>query len=459
MKKTIYSLVVFCTLIAGCSGSSESIPNSDFSFSDLRLNLESINQVGVYRKTSLPLGRKQSSVVTNTQNDSYLVGYNTQGEATPLIYLNGENQEVEVPLKVFSFEVIGDFAYIIYYDSQIINDLNHAAYERYKTSIGETTFEKVLKQLGPHVKGEVWFITLHIPSGKLFNLSEAFMLDSKIGNNGNFLHFSPHEKKLTYFVKRFYENNSVCKGDLVFDEENINLSKTETCTNLDIKPIFADDMGYFVYSFNGKMYYASSDFTIVGELTEYLGLAVYEQNKFIKSVGDDIVLLSPLKNAFVVFNSSFELKSLNTLQNFVQISPLINIDTRWLYQVDAKDYLAYFSGNMFWVVDFENFIANEIYLDNSSNLPTYYVVFEDRAYVISGNIFVWESETSFLKIEENIYEIELSFTNLYTSGYLNYYQFQGLTKIKKSLNLQSGRVYLENEEKPIITVTQVQPIN
>jgi hypothetical protein len=250
MKKSIYLLAILGTLIAGCSGSnnsgslSENIPNADFSFSDLKFNLNGINRIGVSKNVNNPLGRKQSSVPNQTQeNESYLVGYNDNGGTIPLIYLNEGNQEVEVPLNVFSFEVIGDFAYIIYYDSQIIVDLNYSVYERYKTSLGETKFEMVLKQMGPYVKGEVWFITLHIPSGKLFNLSEAFMLDSQIGNDGKFLHFSPHEKKLTYFVKRYYENNSVCKGDLVFDEENINLSKTETCTSLDINPIFADDKG------------------------------------------------------------------------------------------------------------------------------------------------------------------------------------------------------------------------
>jgi exo-beta-1,3-glucanase (GH17 family) len=85
MKKSLYVFAALATIIAGCSGGynsgsvSENLPNADFSFSDLRLNLSSINQVGVYKNPSRPLGRKQSSVVNSTtQTDSYLVGYNAQ---------------------------------------------------------------------------------------------------------------------------------------------------------------------------------------------------------------------------------------------------------------------------------------------------------------------------------------------------------------------------------------------
>jgi hypothetical protein len=69
------------------------------------------------------------------------------------------------------------------------------------------------------------------------------------------------------------------------------------------------------------------------------------------------------------------------------------------------------------------------------------------------------NDNTFLTLEQNTNLITNSFASILKTGYVEYTQAQGLTQIKKSLNLQTGEIYLESESRPTITVTQVQPIN
>lgn len=485
MKKSVYLLVVLGMLMAGCTGSnnsgslSQNVPNADFSFSDLRLNLSSIKEVGVYRKkTSSVMGRKQTSVISSTtQNDSYLVGFNAQGEEVPLVYLNSQNQEVTVPFSVFSLEVIGDFSYIVYYNSLVSTGLSslESTFFEYGfsngtgKSLGMTTFELLLKTYGPHTEGNPGahaFIISHNASGKLFNAVEALSLNYFDDGNMQFTVdlklFTPLTEKIIYFVKR----TNTCKGELVFNETNKTLTKTEICTQLDINPIFVHNTGYFVYTLNDKIYHASPDFSITGDLTTnyFTGVVLSSKNTIFKSIGDSIVLLKPNTNTpsiFVVFDGEFNVveEKAESLERGYLL-----VHSNWLTNINGYDYFEQ-SDNYFIYVNFETFEFGAVQLNSQFDpLQQFssrykYLVFDNNLYVIGTKIQSLTTENTFETLEDNVFEVKNDFIKILNEGYVEYSQISGLTQINKYLNLQTGEIYLESESRPTITVTQVQPIN
>jgi hypothetical protein len=491
MKKTMYLLAVIATLIAGCSGGSsssnsgsvsENLPNADFSFSDLRLNLSSINQVGVYKNPSGALGRKQSSVIhSTTQNDSYLVGYNAQGEAVPLVYLNSQNEPVQVPFNVFSFEVIGDFSYIVYYNSSDLFDalgvLESTLYYEYGPlgngykHLGMTQFEILLKSFAYNFdgyKGLFAYIITHNNSGKLFDALNA--LDVKTYDDGNSVfqydlqHLALTEDKIIYFKKTNPRTNT-CKGELLFDELNDTLTKTEVCTSIDFKPIYAHKTGYFVYTLNDKIFYSSPDFLVTGDLTSYFESSIPEYNTLFKSVGETIVMLSGKStSSFVLFNGDFSIIEEKT-EVLSGGGNLIN--SIWLLNKDGYDY--FILSGFFSLILYVNFDTLDFdYIFSSLNdFPTLnqlsnqyrYVVYEGNMYQLGTFIRVLSVDKTLTNIDNNVLTVSDDFVLMSRTGYLTYTQAQGLAQINKSLNLLTGEIYLQSESPPTITITQIQPIN
>ncbi len=489
MKKSIYLLVILGTLIAGCStgagsisnnsGSvSENNTNTDFSFLDLRLNLNGINRIGVSKNVNNPLGRKQSSVPNQTQeNESYLVGYNDNGDEIPLDYLDSDNVEVEVPYSVFSLEVIGDFSYIVYYNSNIttgLSSLESTLYYDYGPwgawsgkSLGMTNFEILLKTFGPHTEGNPGahaFIISHNESGKLFDavvaLSMGYFDDGNMQLSVDLQLLTLFDDKIVYFKNSFPETDT-CRGELVFDASSNTLTKTEVCTPLYIKPIFTHYNGYFVYTFNNEVSFASPDFSITGDLTKYFTSTAIQRNTVFKSVGENIVMITNLMpSSFVVFNSNFEVLEEKTdeLERGYYL-----VEVYWLFNKNGFDYFN--SNSIIHYVNFETFEYGIV--DFNDQFPplnqfsqTYkYLVFDNNLYQIGSKIQTLGINNVFITLESNVFEIKGDFTKILTDGYVQYSQVSGLSQINKYLNLQTGEIYLESESRPTITVTQVQLIN
>ena len=488
-KKSIYLLAIVGTLIGTLTAGWVIFTNlnNDFSFEGLSLNLNSINQVGVYKNSSSPLGRRASSggsALSANQNESYLVGYNNEGEQTPLIYLNDENQEVRVPYSVFSFEVVGDFSYIVYYNSQdefalssleshITESLMYNSFA--SRSLGSTQFEVLLKQNGSGpIKGIQAYIILHNPSGKLFDARSVFSLELYQEGDVNYAGghvklLTPFKNKLIYFAERRNRNTKeyeICKGELVFNSVEVNLTRTEVCSSLSIKPIFVHETGYFAYTFNNGVFFASPDFSITGDLTPYFLSAIPERNMVFKSVGENIVMISGESvSNFVVFDGNFSLieEKNEVLEGGNNLS-----GSTWLFNKNGYDYFSISSADasILYYVNFQTYNYRRLVeaATDFPNLPQYYsgykyIVYETNLYQLGENIRVLEDDNSFSILEQNVYTITNETSVMIRTGYVEYTQTQGLTQIKKSLNLQTGEIYLESESRPTITVSQVQPIN
>jgi hypothetical protein len=402
--------------------------------------------------------------------------------------LNSQNLEVTVPFSVFSVEVVGDFSYIVYYNSRIenasyplVNSItgSFGYFTSEKRSIGITKFETLLKAFGPYTEGMPGmhaFTILHNASGKLFNAVEALTLNFFDDGNMQFTvglqSLSLFQDKIVYF-KNSSPSTNTCKGELVYDELSANLTKTETCTPLDIVPIFTHSNGYFVYLFNNKMTYASPDFTVTGDLTKYFGGSIYQTNVRFKSVGNNVVLITnQFPSVFVVFDENFQVieEKTDELERGYYLS-----EASWLFNKDGFDYFNSYS-TLFYV-NFETFEYGFIdFNEQFPPLPFFspkylFIVFEGNLYQIATKIQVLETYNTFVSLERDVFMLQgvfgnnsidgsnIGFNKILNEGYIEYSQTQGLAQINKSLNLQTGEIFLESESRPTITVTQVQPIN
>ena len=474
-KKSIYLIVgiistIIVTLTAGWVIFSSL--NADFSFEGLSLNLNSISQIGVYKNSATPLGRKRANGGSSgvNQNESYLVGYNNAGEQTPLIYLNDENQEVRVPYSVFSFEVVGDFSYIVYYNSQaegVLSGLENDITRSWELRpLGSTQFEILLKKNSGSwdaIKGTQAYIILHNESGKLFDAVKTMGLEPyesaySAKTSVGLRLFTPLKNRIFYFAER----GNVCKGELEFNEFDNTLTKIEVCSPLNIMPIFVHESGYFVYTFDNKVSFASPDFSITGDLTSYFLSGIPERNTVFKSVGENIIMISGNTfKKFVVFDGNFLLiEEKNEIFEFGNFSGF----PTWLFNKDGFDYFTNYS--IIYYINFENFIFGSLIDEESefSKLPQFffrfvYIVFEGNLYEIGRNIRQLNEDKTFSVLEQNITYVLNDIPSMIKTGYVEYTQTQGLTQINKSLNLQTGEIYLQSESRPTITVTQVQPIN
>jgi hypothetical protein len=470
MKKNIYLLAILGTLIASCStgagsisnnsgSDSENNTNTDFSFLDLRLNLNGINRIGVSKNVNNPLGRKQSSVPNQTQeNESYLVGYNAQGDTVPLLYSNSQNEQVQMPFSVLSLEVVGDFSYIVYYDSQAGNTkqylestLSHNSEYR---QLGGTKFEVLLKSTGYSIHQA--YIIMHNKTGKLFDALDTINLKDSLVDSQLARHlqlFTPFYDKIIYFTR----SNNTCKGELRFNEADNTLTKTEVCTSLEITPIFVHENGNFVYTFDSKTSYASADFSVTNDLSSYFDYPI-ARNMVFKSVGQNIVMLSDKSpSKFLVFDGNFSLKE----EVSFQVELLVGLDSfTWRFNKGGFDYFSLINGgkSYIYIVDFENLTIEIVVEEITFNLHRF-IDFENKIFQIGTSLRVLNENLTYSTLEEGVYEVTNEIWEIVSSGYVEYTQTQGLTQINKSLNLQTGEIFLESESRPTITVTQVQPIN
>jgi hypothetical protein len=87
------------------------------------------------------------------------------------------------------------------------------------------------------------------------------------------------------------------------------------------------------------------------------------------------------------------------------------------------------------------------------------IIFDNNLFTLATSIQTLSDASVFVTIENEIYQIKNSIENILKTGYVEYSKAIGLTQTNKSLNLQTGEIYLESESRPTITVTQVQPIN
>jgi hypothetical protein len=470
MNKNTYYLAILGMLIAGCGSNNQTTNN--FSFEGLSLNLNSTNQVGVYKKATPLLERRMSSGGSNVnQNESYLVGYNNEGEVIPLIYTNDANEEVIVPYSVFSFEVVGDFSYIVYYNPSQQSNLESLEYTistvygpgNRKSSmkpLGVSTFELLLRGFGHEsLHGKYAFIVAHNESGKLFDAVNLLSLGYWGNDDLDLVYLSLlaiFEDRINYFVRK----GDTCGGELVFDKSNLVFNKTEVCTKLDIEPIFSHSSGYFLYTFNNNTYYSSPDFTITGLFTH--NPEKLTKNVQFKSVNQSVVMLSSLNNKFFILGDNFEFIDEHPIQPSDSVVDFLS-NSYWLFNKDGVDYFE--SDENVYSINFQSMETKVLAFEGVLNPLEQYdgrfknIVFDNNLFTLATSIQTLSDASGFVTIENEIYQIKNSIENILKTGYVEYSKAIGLTQTNKSLNLQTGEIYLESESRPTITVTQVQPIN
>jgi len=140
-------------------------------------------------------------------------------------------------------------------------------------------------------------------------------------------------------------------------------------------------------------------------------------------------------------------------------------ESTWKHRYDNYDYFQTYS-DLFYV----NFITGDFDSINFSSISNplidefgsfhKHIIFEQKIYLVASTIAIIDYTTkNYVILETGIYEVLNDVAKILSTGYLEYSISSGLTRIKKYLNLQTGLVYLESEQKPIINITQINPIN
>jgi hypothetical protein len=325
-----------------------------------------------------------------------------------------------------------------------------------------TKFEILFKQFGMSYEGYVEFIVMHNASGKLFDIQRSLELappaDLVDSFFGTILSFRVYEDKIYYFSRRANPESNTCNGRLIFNTLTNNLDRVESCTTLQYDPIFVHENGYFAYILNSEVNFASFDLSITGTINDYIDYNFGYKKQFIKSVNETIVLVKGDGN-FVTFSSTFEYTSISTNE------PLLsNLEpSAWISTINGYDY--YRGGEMIYKVNFSNQTVQNKYipgfLDRHSQLNGYdFVEFEGNFFILGDDLYDFNLETmTETLLDQSIYNYENDYFTYSTTGYMTYAVTNGLTQVNKSINLQSKTIYLQSENKPTISVTQIRPIN
>jgi hypothetical protein len=495
MKKSISLLAILGTLIAGCSGDSvsssfsststeieSSSTNSEItseeqstvkfsSFSELKVDLTQIKKLAVYKNNQSTIQNGRKNQVSN-QNSSILVGYNEEGDLVPIIYLNSEDQQVTIPYNLFSIEIVGDFSYLIYipspynpmtFELESFEQLMYSVgrYENQKEMVGRSLFVRALHSVFKSWQNQIQFILLHNESGKLFDMRSVLNLFDYVNNDWSLGHLeliSLFKEKIYFFVSFKSSSSptptSVCKVELAFNNEESNLDKIQTCTSIPINPIFISESGYFIYQLGGKYYFASSDLSTTGDFTYY--------SSTMTEIDGKIIILSG--QSFIVFDSYFNF--LTEIQNELLLEFNNNISNySWFMNKNGYDIFGPFqihtSQVTIFKINFQTFQIEKLEIDVSLNsaISAFAIIYEGSVYLLSTEIIKLDQNDLISTLDDNIFSFKNSYSNMAISGYVEYYQVQGLNQINKYLNLQTGEIFLESESRPTITVTQVQPIN
>jgi hypothetical protein len=475
IKHSQIAVLFFALVSCGANGSQNSgsqyieVPKPNFSFAGLSVDLNGISQVGVKTGSSQRNGLMMSnqSISNGSQAElSYLIGLNEAGELSQLQYKSQTNQTVAVPYSIYSVEVAGDYSLLVYYlpsfESALISIQDTMRFTSSSRILETTKFEILFKQFGMSYEGYVEFIVMHNASGKLFDIQRSLELappaDLVDSFFGTILSFRVYEDKIYYFSRRANPESNTCNGRLIFNTLTNNLDRVESCTTLQYDPIFVHENGYFAYILNSEVNFASFDLSITGTINDYIDYNFGYKKQFIKSVNETIVLVKGDGN-FVTFSSTFEYTSISTNE------PLLNNlePSAWISTINGYDY--YRGGEMIYKVNFSNQTVQNKYipgfLDRHSQLNGYdFVEFEGNFFILGDDLYDFNLETmTETLLDQSIYNYENDYFTYSTTGYMTYAVTNGLTQVNKSINLQSKTIYLQSENKPTISVTQIRPIN
>ena len=443
MKKTTYLFAILSSLlIVSCGGQSNNPDPNTFSFQNVKLDLSSVSEIGVYRNEDAILNNEDQHIettITNSTLYSYLVGYNNQDQLIPLKYFDLSGNEIQIPFSVYSIEVKEEFSFIVYF----YQGWGYPQFEINKRTSPDSLF------FTDSIKSRTWqkWVILHNESGSLIDTAELF--------EGELRFIQAFNKKVIYFT--YDESNGTCKTELGFNTQSGEFLKSQpNCTSLSIYPLHSHRDGGFIYQIeNGGYNYASSNLATTREL-EFTPFT-----KTFKTIGDNIVAVSNGAKEFFTLSSDF-----NIIEEF-EIS-VVYEDDDWKDRSEnwgrfSVEFLFYFNGEYYFNVVGQivkvNYDLKRYEISNDFSGTGDFVLFENNVFQLKNNQILHLKSVFEFEIIEDSYNTINNLSNYSQTGYLSYYQVSGLSQINKYLNLQTGEIYLESESRPTITVTQVQPIN
>jgi len=249
----LFSLAIF--LLSSCEKSTV------FNFNDLKVDLSDASALGIAPKINKDqnLSRLSSEKILLNNEDSTelteteLVMIDDEGNLKTVEFINDSGDIVQVPYNLYTFEVVGQFTYLIYYNPESVGDFNNLV----SFSVFFNHFSTEINLLFDYFNGvkttDVRKIVIHNESGSIFDYTSIVddIYDSYQDLNqkpdvGGFF------SSINGFFFRIRENSQLdnpktCTNFASYNSTKDELDINSQCSTIDYNPLMGLSEDIFIY--------------------------------------------------------------------------------------------------------------------------------------------------------------------------------------------------------------------
>ena len=458
-KKFLQAIFIFSVAIALASCSS----NNSFSFKNLTIDLSGAESLGMKAIQNNNVVKKDNIVYLSGQKidfyseikNTQLVKINEKGETTLVDYYDKDGNLVEVPYYLFYFEIVGDFTYLVYYQSeQDLVSLNDAItnLSNFNSSMNTKTIDYFFYyNIG--ALNSIKKIIVHNTSEKVFDYTQIF--NDIIGDNkSNISSFFTFKEGQLFSSFSNFENT--CLYSVSFNEFTKELSLEESCSDVFYIPFFG-------FSNSNFMYYLDDGITNIMSkgMNQRLDLSqsvqrfyLNKQNEIfvvfsnhivsrydieMNKLSDTLVLKETYNNEIIEIITIqdnkiyFRVSNTNTLVVFNLITELIE------QEIDLNLY-----SSIQYVFDKHYYIENNLYLFSFDRIIKLDLVLKTIKVIYSGNRM------------RNNSELLMSYRS---TGFFKITYTDGITTVTKTIDPITGEEISSNQSEVVKDVWFVKPLN
>lgn len=467
MKKVLMGLVFIVVLLAS---SCSLIGNKKIDFSDLHVNLSNASFIGSSSEavSTKSMSSSKGTVFADSEYER-LVQIDENGVVRVIDYFDEDGNTVSIEYNLYYFEVKGNFTFAVYYTGDDYENVANDLYYRIRDSRYEIARPGYFYDIGVNFSdkhhpsllesllsdsykdnGEIQTLIIHNQSGKVFDFNSINAEHlSSIDNDGNVM--TPAIMKSSFqddSFYLFYGSESRNLGSFSYNYNTDELDYTNFSTEVEIQPYGIDNYGSLVYKQDNTFHIMKGDYETfidldmqeINEITNYNNSLIIYSDKGIVKYDKDLNLV----DSFIIDSESNE----DTFQyNGSELGYR-------LMREENLDYYLLNSGELMAInLDTLNFeIVNSF--DNS--IIAFVLIDESVLFFGEKEIFKYETKNPI----EKIYDGDIIYTELEIKD--SYFSFQvsnNLSLKDVHINVVTSEIYEDDEVKPVVTVTNIQPIN
>ncbi|AIO18766.1 hypothetical protein KQ51_00886 [Candidatus Izimaplasma bacterium HR1] len=466
MKKVVSVLLIIVVMtISSCNLSG----NKKIDFSNLHVNFNNASFIG----TSSSVEKEKNAYnITTVSADSEtepepeperLVTVNENGEVSIVDFYNEDNKVVEVDNSILYLEVVANYSFVFYYTGNdfesIENDFKYIVMDTkleeplngflYNLQIIDSNLDRetFLSRMisDSHPDGDIQGIIIHNISGKVFDLNKMNSEQmSETTQDGNV--FGVQIMKTLFDGDTFYfayYSESFHFSKFVFNTDTNELDVTDFTTEVELVPLFITSAGVLGYRQAEMNHAMLGDFSTFVDLGEDYVQHIYEYD-------NEIFLFR--SNSVEKFNMTFQ-----KVDSFEFGETSVGSEYFKIPVYQDQNLVYFLNGNYINI-----FNLDSLQIENSIELKDGVIEFakiDNKLFLLTlSEIYRYDFELDELELlyEGNIGRDE---EILLENSYINLKIANNLSTTEVSINIVTGDVYVGNEEKPVVTVTNIQPLN